>query len=320
MLTLQSTKSMLVFAGAMMFSVVSLPAENEEYDSKSYTWHPELSKEGPVLVAVSLKSQTAAVYRNGIKIGSCKVSTGRAGYKSPTGVFHILNKDAHHHSKKYGNAPMLYSERLTWDGVALHAGGLPGYPSSHGCIHLPYEFSKKLFSITHKGTTVVVTDAEPDVHVSSRHVLELRSGERTQFIWQPELSPAGPVSILFSRADKRIYVVRNGVTIGECPVQTSFFSKHPAGTSAYVFMGWKVNSKKRTAEAHWIKVGGPKGSHETTMRKWFKLDPRFQHLLEALIVPGTNLVVTSDSITSETRSDPGFRVLQGRSEEVAETE
>lgn len=303
---------------AAVLLVCSVSAKDRQHDPATFTWNPELSETGPVLVTVSLRSQTAAVYRNGIKIGSCEVSAGRKGHETPTGVFHILNKDAHHHSKTYGNAPMPYSERLTWDGVALHAGALPGYPSSHGCIHLPYDFSKLLFGITHKGTTVVVTNDGPDVHVSSNHQVAFQSGAATKFTWNPEASPEGPISLLFSKADEQLFIVRNGITIGECPVETSFFSKKPKGTSAFVFSGWKVNAKKGTAESQWLQVGGAKENHTAALKEWFKLDPRFQHILQALVVTGTNLVVTSESVTQQTRSAPGFRILQGRKEEAAE--
>lgn len=287
-------------------------ANDRQYDPSTFTWNPELSPSGPVLVTVSLKSETAAVYRNGIKIGSCEISAGRKGHETPTGVFHILNKDADHRSKTYGNAPMPYSERLTWDGVALHAGALPGYPSSHGCIHLPYDFSKKLFEVTHKGSTVVVTNDTPDVHVSSNHSIDFQKGESTDFIWTPQKSPEGPVSLLFSKADKKLFVIRDGVTIGECPVKTGFFSKKPKGTSAFVFTGWKGD------KGSWHYVGGDKANHSTQLSEWFKLDERFQHILHGVVVPGTNLVVTSESVSKKTRSEPGFRVLQGAKEEAAD--
>ena len=95
---------------------------------------------------VSLPEQLAYVYRNGVVIGVATVSTGKKGHETPTGVFTILQKDANHHSSLYNNAPMKFQERLTWDGVALHAGGLPGYPSSHGCVHLPSKFAEELFA------------------------------------------------------------------------------------------------------------------------------------------------------------------------------
>ena len=290
-------------------------AADREHDPSSFSWNPELSKEGPVLVAVSLKAQMAAVYRNGIKIGSCEVSTGRKGFKTPTGVFHILEKDADHHSSTYNNAAMPFSERLTWGGVALHAGGLPGYPSSHGCVHLPYEFSKKLFGITHVGTTVVITDDAPDVHVSAGHRIGFGRGAAADFVWNPSASSSGPVSLLFSRADNRLYVLRGGITIGECPVETGLFDKKPKGVSAFVFAGWAPSDEG--AVSHWIQVGGKREHHDATLEDWFKLDTRFEHLIEAVITKGTNLVVTSDSMTEQSRSDPGFHILQGRIEESA---
>ena len=109
-----------------------------------------------MLVYVDLSRQLATVYRNGVRMAVTTVSSGKPGHDTPIGVFTILQKDANHHSSKYNDAPMPYQERLTWDGVALHAGGLPGYPSSHGCVHLPLEFSKLLFGITHLGGTVII--------------------------------------------------------------------------------------------------------------------------------------------------------------------
>ncbi len=111
---------------------------------------------GPILVLVSLDEQRAYVYRNGIEIGVTTISSGKPGHGTPTGVFVILQKDKNHRSSKYNSAPMPYTQRLTWDGVALHAGGLPGYPSSHGCVHLPSRFSEELFAVSPMGMTVVV--------------------------------------------------------------------------------------------------------------------------------------------------------------------
>ena len=314
--TMRSKPHSIAALAALALSAGTGSAADRQHDPSSFTWKPELSKAGPVLVAVSLKSQTAAVYRNGIKIGQCEVSTGKKGHETPTGVFHILEKDADHHSSTYNNAAMPFSERLTWGGVALHAGGLPGYPSSHGCVHLPYEFSKKLFGITHVGTTVVITDDSPDVHVSADHRVGFAAGEGSDFIWRPQASPSGPVSLLFSREDKKLYVIRGGITIGECPVRTGLFSDKPKGVSAFVFSGWEKTGGDHP-ESHWVQVGGSKAGHEASLSDWFKLDPRFEHLVEAMLVPGTNLVVTSESMTHTSRSDPGFRILQGHVTEAA---
>jgi hypothetical protein len=124
-----------------------------------FDWHPELSTAGPVLVVVSIDDQLAYVYRNGVRIGTTTVSTGRPGYDTPTGIFQILQKKKMHHSNLYDDAEMPFMQRLTWDGVALHAGRIPGRPASHGCVRLPAKFAPLLYDTTYHGGTVVVTDA-----------------------------------------------------------------------------------------------------------------------------------------------------------------
>ncbi|HEY0310082.1 MAG TPA: L,D-transpeptidase family protein, partial [Luteimonas sp.] len=109
------------------------------------TWTPQMAPSGPVLVVVSLPAQRAWVYRNGVRIGTSTVSTGRKGHETPVGVYTILQKAREHYSNLYDSAPMPFMQRLTWDGVALHAGHLPGYPASHGCIRLPPDFAERLF-------------------------------------------------------------------------------------------------------------------------------------------------------------------------------
>src|SRR6185437_15317509 len=105
-----------------------------------YLWHPEVSPAGPIVLVVSLDEQRAYVYRNGIAIGLTKISSGKTGHETPTGVFTILQKDKDHRSNLYNSAPMPYMQRLTWDGIALHGGSLPGHPASHGCVRLPQAF------------------------------------------------------------------------------------------------------------------------------------------------------------------------------------
>lgn len=123
-----------------------------------YVWTPELSPAGPLVIVVSLPGQRAHVYRNGTRIGVSTISSGKPGHETPTGVFPILQKRAEHHSNLYDNAPMPYMQRLTWDGIALHAGRIPGKPASYGCIRLPMAFAKSLFAATERGVTVVVAD------------------------------------------------------------------------------------------------------------------------------------------------------------------
>ncbi|GAA5494027.1 Lipoprotein-anchoring transpeptidase ErfK/SrfK [Rubritalea squalenifaciens DSM 18772] len=299
-------------AAASCFMPMGAAAEDKQYDPSTFTWKPELSPKGPVVVAVCLQEQSAAVYRNGIEIGRCEVSTGKKGHETPTGVFHILNKDKDHHSKTYNNASMPFSERLTWDGVALHAGALPGYPSSHGCIHLPYEFSKKLFGITHKGTTVVITNSKPGIHHSSGHKVLVRSSNKKTnipFVWEPEKAKEGPVSLIFSEKDKMLFVLRNGKVIGESGVATNFFKDHERGTIAFVCSGWSKESKESPPISTWSAISSSKSHHSKPLTAWFDLNPAFQQKLSTVITTGTNLVITDESVTKQTRSNSGFRVL-----------
>ncbi|MEA3062159.1 MAG: hypothetical protein QOJ94_1940 [Sphingomonadales bacterium] len=116
-----------------------------------------LSGGGPVRIVVSLSQQKAFVYKAGALLAASPVSTGRRGHETPVGTFPILEKQVHHRSNKYSNAPMPFMQRLTPYGIALHAGHVPGYPASHGCIRLPWGFAKRLYGLTGYGTTVTIT-------------------------------------------------------------------------------------------------------------------------------------------------------------------
>src|SRR6185503_17443396 len=166
-----------------------------------YWWKPRLSPNGPLVVLVSVPEQVMHVYRNGILIGRSTVSTGSKGHATPGGVFSILEKKQEHYSKKYDNAPMPNMQRLTWTGIAMHSGNLPGYPASHGCIRMPYDFSQLLFSATSKGGTVVVGDGNTPVpYLASNPGLMLapkdlspdmlRPLANNEYDWRPQRSPS----------------------------------------------------------------------------------------------------------------------------------
>jgi len=111
---------------------------------------------GPLLAVVSIARQRIQVYDGRRLVAQSPVSTGMAGFRTPTGVFSILQKRRYHESNIYSGAPMPFMQRLTWSGIALHAGALPGYPASHGCIRLPHSFAAELWGMTRLGTRVVV--------------------------------------------------------------------------------------------------------------------------------------------------------------------
>lgn len=114
-----------------------------------------------VLIVVSIPSQRLWVFRDGDEWGSTTVSTGRRGYGTPAGTFTILQKHVKHRSRTYDNAPMPYMQRLTWSGVALHAGRVTGAPASHGCIRLPWDFARQLYALTNPASTSVVILRQP---------------------------------------------------------------------------------------------------------------------------------------------------------------
>jgi hypothetical protein len=286
-----------------------------------WVWNPNVAPDGPIVVVVSLTEQRAYVYRNGVEIGYTTVSTGKPGHETPTGIFTILQKDKDHRSSKYNNAPMPYQERLTWDGVALHAGGLPGYPESHGCVHLPSRFSEELFGATHLGMTVVVVDAKTApqdvVHPAALAPVDAKSGQAEiearlqqgeKWRWHPEKSPEGPVSIMMSAADQRAIVIRNGIEIGRTRVVFSEPGK-PVGTHAFIVKAGVGTGEsvilKGAAARNWMAVPMP-GYGETTgtdlasvVGGRIRMPQDFSRELYPLLVPGTTLLVTDAPVLEE---------------------
>jgi hypothetical protein len=121
-----------------------------------YIWRGGIGRD-PISMLIDLERQIAYVYQGPALIGVSTISSGRRGHETPTGLFPILQKAVWHRSTLYSGAPMPYMERLTWGGVALHAGGVPGYRQSHGCIHLPRRFAQELYAVTSLGAMVEVT-------------------------------------------------------------------------------------------------------------------------------------------------------------------
>ena len=122
---------------------------------------PKAAASGPLLAVVSLSAQRMTVYDATGPIIRSPISSGKAGHRTPTGVFSVLQKNRHHVSNIYSGAPMPFMQRLTWSGIALHAGVLPGYPASAGCIRLPHTTAAQLFALSKLGMRVVVAPNEP---------------------------------------------------------------------------------------------------------------------------------------------------------------
>ena len=115
---------------------------------------------GPLIIAISIHSQTLKIYDANGFFAETPISTGMPGHSTPLGVFSVIQKQKWHRSNIYSGAPMPYMQRITWSGIAMHAGVLPGYPASHGCIRMPMNFAVKMWGWTRVGARVIITPGE----------------------------------------------------------------------------------------------------------------------------------------------------------------
>jgi hypothetical protein len=309
----------LVAVAATPLPAVGAPASPAQVDVSSgsvveaitklkpgqYVWAPQVAPEGPTLLIVNVSTQRATLFRNGVPIGASTISTGRPGHETPTGVFTVLQKQVEHHSSKYDDAPMPWMQRLTWYGVALHAGNLPGYPASHGCIRLPAGFAKLLYGVTALGMTVVITDKPITPRIAPVPGLLASAACKStdgavDYEWFPGKSPQGPVSIVVSTADGKARVLRNGVEIGSARVTVD---GTVSGTSAYELRNVDATGR------HWIRVSlsqAPTADQPVSTAEWrrFNAPEGFRRAVAAIVQPGTTLVVTSDSLTIDASGKP----------------
>lgn len=153
--------SVLPIAAAMVAALAfSGPADAKERKSSAkkdqYAVTTERTPGKPVLAIVSLDDQRVTIYDADGPILKSPVSSGMTDYETPVGIYSVLQKEAEHYSNVYDDAAMPFMQRITWSGVALHGGALPGYPASHGCVRLPKSFAERLFGLTSLGLRVIV--------------------------------------------------------------------------------------------------------------------------------------------------------------------
>jgi hypothetical protein len=132
---------------------------------------PQETPKGPLQIIISIADQQISLYDNGALIARSSVSTGVRGHPTPLGVFSVISKERWHRSNIYSGAPMPYMQRITWSGIALHAGVVPGHPASHGCIRLTNDFAIRLWHLTKRGTRVIIAhdDVRP-VEIANSHL------------------------------------------------------------------------------------------------------------------------------------------------------
>jgi L,D-transpeptidase catalytic domain len=300
----------------------SVPADTPISDLKKgqFLWMADAVNAGPIVMVVSITEQRAYVYRNGILIGATTVSTGRPGHVTPTGVFTVLQKQKEHRSTIYDGAPMPYMERLTWGGVALHAGGLPGYPESHGCIHLPSEFARELFAISPPGMTVVIasTATEPTQVTHPGYLVPVSAvggkpiedpiDAKEDVSWEPTASPSGPISIVISRESSRIVAYRNGIEIGSA--RLTITGDQPFSTHALILAEGPSDIPDPyvpdPSKYHWIRVGVPGhageagGDPDPATIARIKIPAAFVKDLSSILTPGATVLVTEEPMLPST--------------------
>jgi hypothetical protein len=296
-------------AGTKVSSQYQLARKAQRLKPGEWVWAESLAPRGPVLVYVDLDRQAATVYRNGIRIAVSTISSGKPGYETPRGVFTILEKDEDHRSRTYDDAPMPFQQRLTWKGVALHAGNLPGFPASHGCVRLPLEFSKLLFGTTNLGGTVVIAGSHGEPYkrgaagvlaptaLDGSGAVALPLGDKQDFSWLPQLSPSGPTSIIVSAGDQIVVVLRNGVEIGRARAQI----QHSALESQVLTL-----TKTPHRKPQWIQVGVQDVAPEdaaivsTQGIERMQLPAQFVTHMRSVMTPGTTVLVTQAPINGDT--------------------
>jgi hypothetical protein len=321
-----SRRDLLLGAGALGVTLVAAETVGQEVlkeigDLKpgEFTWHPDRQPTGPVAVVVSLPEQLVHVYRNGIRIAVSTCSSGKPGHTTPSGVFVVLQKDKNHHSSTYNDAPMPNMNRLTWSGIALHAGNLPGYPASHGCVRLPLDFSAKLFTVTHLGTPVIIADTHSDPWELTHPGMVLSGYAESEFAqvesglqgkkapsdWvEAETNPV--VSVIASSAGRTIELVEDSEVIATSALTIK--GEGPLGSHVFVLQGPDagIQGMKWVAITH---NAGADASPETNALGRLTADTAFIEQMKQKMHPGMVMILTDAPLAPDTKSGKDFVIM-----------
>jgi hypothetical protein len=246
---------------------------------------------GPLQFVISIRKQHVTLYSNGQRVAQSPVSTGTAGHPTPTGIFSIIEKDRWHHSNLYDNAPMYFMQRLTWSGVAMHEGMLPGYAASHGCIRLPREFAARLWTLTKLGARVVIVRNDvvpqdfdhPQLFVRKEKpapamadlpfdglrpsLIDLDDGpaQPIKLVWAAPVLTApmveapkrsGQVAVFVSRKEKKIFVRQGFVPLFDMPIEISN-PDQPLGTHLFTALETQPDGSRMRWNAVTLASGQP---------------------------------------------------------------
>jgi hypothetical protein len=292
----------------------------DQLKNGEFNWFPERSPNpGPMLIIVSIPDQLVHVYRNGVRIAASTCSTGKPGHSTPVGVFKILQKDKHHRSSTYNNAPMPNMNRLTWSGIALHAGQLPGYPASHGCVRLPLKFSELLFGITKLGMTVVLADNKSQPASVVHPGMVLGDYARHEFLGVDaaikkaqysagQTAEPKSTSIVVSGKDRTMTVWEDDKIVATGGIEVSD-SHRPLPESFHKLTAVDHGNGELT----WSSAGYGKSDRDDLARELrrIKAEPKVREEARKRMHHGTILVTTNESSKAAHRSSPGFVVIDG---------
>jgi hypothetical protein len=206
---------------------------------------------GPIFAVISIGDQRMSVYGGEGLVARTPVSTGMRGHPTPTGVFSIVQKKRWHRSNIYSGAPMPFMQRITWSGIALHAGPLPGYPASHGCIRLPSGFAQRLFGMTEIGYRVIISPRDVTPATVSHKNLPV------PYIWPAE-------DALEARADQ------SGETtsaIAGGKLEQVSLTAAPAATTGLNPLDYARDMKRRATEKARLAASATKASQVLTVKK-----------------------------------------------------
>jgi L,D-transpeptidase catalytic domain len=242
---------------------------------------------GPLQIIISIADQRVSVYDNGALIARSSVSTGIPHHPTPLGVFSVISKQRWHRSNLYSAAPMPYMQRITWSGIALHAGVLPGYPASHGCIRLKNDFAIRLWHLTKPGARVIIAPDEiRPVEITNPHFFESTPqpastppDSRDDLTGTVNITPDGdaqqvadpqtpgstptpdkvrtlvPISVFVSRKSSKLFVRRGSTPLFDIPVRIRD-PEEALGTHVFTSM----TPQKEGAGLRWTVVSMPEKS------------------------------------------------------------
>ena len=273
----------------------------------------------PLMAVVSLGEQRITIYDANGKLVRAPVSSGTTGNESPVGLFTIIQKNRDHVSNIYEGASMPFMQRITWSGIALHAGALPGYPASHGCVRLPIQFSSMLFGITRLGMTVVIADARTFPMDVVHPGMVLGNYARQEFgavdaalmqsaYSERQIAQPRQTSVVVSAPDRKIRVFENDRLVASGKV-TIRDDRQPVANSAYVLHGYDPAKQ----ELRWSTAGFGKTAREDTAARLqrFQADNKVREEIRKRMHQGMTVVTTDQRSSNATRSKSNFVVIDG---------